>query len=111
MHDYATLARGVECYNIAKITLEKKSIVSQEAKLYTGTHNYNDDDFPLIAKPIYISKHAWIAASCFVGPGVNIEDGAILGACGVAFKNLDAWSIYIGNPAQKIKDRSILQDE
>jgi putative colanic acid biosynthesis acetyltransferase WcaF len=108
MEDYATLARGVDCYNIEKVFIGVKAIVSQDARIYTGSHNYNDIAFALIAKPIKIETRAWVAACCFVGPGVCVGEGAILGAAGVTFKDLESWSIYIGNPANKIKDRKRL---
>lgn len=109
MADYATLAPKVECYNIANISMGEKSIASQEAKLYTGTHDYNDVNFKLVAKPIIIKKNSWIAAGAFVGPGVCIGEGAILGARGVTFKDLEPWFIYAGNPAEKIKSRDALK--
>ncbi|XOV76899.1 MAG: hypothetical protein ACFHWZ_08825 [Phycisphaerales bacterium] len=37
-------------------------------------------DLPLIRPPIVIEDHAWIAADAFVGPGITVGEGAILGA-------------------------------
>jgi putative colanic acid biosynthesis acetyltransferase WcaF len=60
---------------------------------------------PLITKPIMIERRSWIATGAFVGPGVTISEGAILGAKSVTFKNLEKWTIYAGNPANIIKTR------
>ena len=61
--------------------------------------------FQLTASPITIGAGAWIAAEAFVGPGVEVGEGAVLGARGVAFRSLEAWTVYGGNPAKAIKPR------
>lgn len=107
LHDYACLANDVTCYSQAKITLLERAIVSQGAHLCTGSHDYNDPNFSLFAKPINIGKDAWVCAEAFIGPGVNVGEGAVLGARAVAFKNLEAWQVYSGNPAKAIKVRQV----
>ena len=107
LHDYACLANDVTCYSQAKITLHERAIVSQGAHLCTGSHDYNDPDFQLYAKPIIICKDAWVCAEAFIGPGVSVGEGAVLGARAVAFKNLEPWQVYSGNPAKAIKHRQI----
>lgn len=107
MHDYACLANEVTCYTQGKITLHERAIVSQGAHLCTGSHDYNDPDFSLYARPIEIGKDAWVCAEAFIGPGVTVGEGAVLGARAVTFKDLQAWQVYSGNPAQAIKQRQI----
>ncbi|MHA6686490.1 LbetaH domain-containing protein [Mesorhizobium sp. A556] len=102
---HASLGPGVICYNIARIVVRDFADVSQRAHLCTGTHNIDDPDFRLIAKPIMIGQQAWIAAEAFVGPGVTVGCGAVLGARGVAFRDLDDWTVYAGNPAKPIRKR------
>jgi putative colanic acid biosynthesis acetyltransferase WcaF len=106
-----TLGPRVQCYNIAPISIGRKAIVSQGAYLCTGTHDHRDPAFPLIARPISISDGAWVCANAFVGPGVTIGVGAILGATGVTFEDLESWTIYIGNPAVPKRRRSEAVDE
>ena len=36
--------------------------------------------------------------------GVSIGDNSIIGMSSVVTKNIDANSIYVGNPARKVKD-------
>ena len=60
---------------------------------------------PLLRPPVTVHDDAWIAAGAFVGPGVSVGEGAILGARSVAMKDLQAWTVYIGNPAVAVKDR------
>ena len=111
MERYATLARGVTCYNIARVELAARSVVSQGAHLCTGSHDYRDPDFPLFAKPITVGRRAWVCADAFVGPGVDIGEGAILAAGGVTFDALRPWTIYAGNPAAVRKQRPVIDDD
>jgi putative colanic acid biosynthesis acetyltransferase WcaF len=90
-----------------KITLKAYAIVSQGAHLCTGTHDVSDPDFRLFARPIVIGERAWVTASAFVGPGVTIGDGAILGARAVTFSDVAPWWIFVGNPARLLKKRVI----
>lgn len=105
MGPHASLGPGVICYNVAPVVLEDVAIVSQRAHLCTGTHDVDDPDFPLRAREIRIGSNAWIAAEAFVGPGVNVGEGAVLGARGVAFRDLNEWTVYAGNPAVPKRER------
>ncbi|WP_076997208.1 putative colanic acid biosynthesis acetyltransferase [Variovorax sp. KK3] len=103
--DRALLAERVNCYNMAPITLGQAALVSQGAHLCAGTHDIASPTFQLTASPITIGAGAWIAAEAFVGPGVTVGEGAVLGARAVAFRSLDAWTVYGGNPARALKPR------
>jgi len=106
MEDYVLIAQDVTCYNQARITLKRGSLVSQGAHLCCGTHDIYGSNFQLIAKEIVIGEGAWVAAEAFVGPGVTIGRRAVLGARGVAFKDLEENGIYVGNPAKLLKYRA-----
>ena len=43
--------------------------------LCSGIHSYNNKKFQLIAKPITIGAHVWVAAEAIVHPGVTIGEG------------------------------------
>lgn len=92
-------------YCLGLVTVGDRVTVSQDAYLCAGTHDYTTIEMPLLRPPIRIGDDAWVAAGAFVGPGVAVGAGAILGARGVAFKDLEAWTIYAGNPAQRVKVR------
>ncbi|MEQ1902195.1 MAG: putative colanic acid biosynthesis acetyltransferase [Devosia sp.] len=106
MAEYATLGRGVVCYAMARISLGPYALVSQRASLCAGTHDVDDPSFQLIVKPISIGERAWVAAEAFVGPGVTLGEGAVLGARAVTFRDLEPWTIYAGNPAKPIRRRN-----
>ncbi len=105
MEENALIGQRVICYAVAPIRICSDAIVSQGAHLCTGSHALNDPCFQLEARPITIGANAWVAAEAFVGPGVVLEEGAVLGARGVAFRNVPAWTIFAGNPARFLRER------
>lgn len=105
MEAYATLGPGAQCYCMAPITIEAYGLVSQRAHLCAGTHDIDDPYFQLQAWSIVVGRQAWVAAEAFVGPGVSIGEGAVLGARAVTVKNLEPWGVYAGNPARRLRER------
>jgi putative colanic acid biosynthesis acetyltransferase WcaF len=99
----STLGPRVRCYNQAPITIGAHTIVSQDSTLCAGTHDYRAENFQLITRPITLGAHVWIAAEAFVGPGVTVGDHAILGARGVAMRDIPDYEIHGGNPARFLK--------
>lgn len=107
MARHATLGPDVNCYNPAPIQLDERAVVSQGSHLCTASHDYNDPAFPLFVKPIQVGPGAWIAAECFVGPGVCVGAGAVLGARTVLFRDAPDFTVWIGNPAACKKTRPL----
>lgn len=90
---------------MATIVLGKRVVVSQGAHLCTGTHGYTSSSFPLYAKPINVGADAWICTEAFVGLGVQIGEGAVIGARAVAVRSQPAWMVCGGHPAHPLKPR------
>ena len=107
MDAYSVMGWDVICYCQDRIVIQEFATVSQRAHLCAGTHDIDDPNLQLITRPIVIEKHAWVAADAFVGPGVTLKEGAVLGARGVAFKDLDSWTVYAGNPAKSLRSRRV----
>lgn len=105
MKAYSVLADGVTCYNMAPIVIGENSIVSQRAFLCGGTHDFTRASNPLIVRPITIGANVWIAAEAFVGPGVTVPEGCVIGARAVVAGPLEPWMVYAGNPARAIRQR------
>lgn len=105
MEENSCIGPKSNIYTMAPIKLGAHSLVSQGAFLCTGSHNIDQKSFPLVTKPIEIGCHAWVAAEAFVGPGVKIGSGAVLGARSCAFHHLEPWTVYVGNPAIKRRTR------
>ncbi|MEO8660331.1 MAG: putative colanic acid biosynthesis acetyltransferase [Bryobacteraceae bacterium] len=109
MNDYSCLADDVDCYTVDRIVLGAHAIVSQYSYLCTATHDYRDPNFALIIRPIVLGDHSWVAARAFIGPGVSIGIGAVVGACSCVTKDVDPWVIVAGNPAVFLKPRTMRQ--
>lgn len=108
MGDHACIGPRVIVYSMADIRFGAHALASQGAHICAGTHDIDDPNFQLEARPIEIGEGAWVAAEAFVGPGVSIGDWAVLGARAVAFRDLEAWGVYAGNPAKRIRTRERL---
>lgn len=96
-----------EMYSVDKITIEDNVALAQHVLLYSASHDIYDPLFPTITAPIVIRSQSWLAACTFVGPGVTIGEGAVLGARSSAFSDLPPWSVCVGTPAKRIKDRAL----
>jgi putative colanic acid biosynthesis acetyltransferase WcaF len=105
---FSALGRGVEVYNYARITVGEQATVSQGTYLCSASHDFEDPTMPLIYHPITIGPQAWVAANCFVGPGVTIGEGAVVGACSVVVQDVPAWVVVAGNPARVIRPRRLI---
>lgn len=57
-------------------------------------------------KEIIIGKHSIVGAGSIILPGVILAEGTSVGAMSLVRKNTEAWSIYLGNPAKRLKNRN-----
>ena len=96
--DDCGIGDGATLYSMDLIKIGHRTTVSQGGYLCCGTHNYNDPKMPLVTRPIIVGDDAWICAEAFVFPGVTIGDGGIVGARGVATRNIPEWTVWAGNP-------------
>ena len=103
--NHAVIGPGVILYDMDRMVIGDYAIVSQRVHLCGGTHDPDDAHFQLVPKPITIEAKAWVAAEAFVGPGITVGEGAVLGARAVAVKDLEPWMIYGGNPAKPLRAR------
>lgn len=55
--------------------------------------------------PVIIGNDVWIGMGALILPGVNIGDGAVIGAYTVVSKNVDPYSVFVGNPGKVVKKR------
>jgi len=53
--------------------------------------------------PVKIGNKAWIGAHAIILKGVNIGEGAVVGAGSVVTKDVPDWTIAAGNPARIIR--------
>ena len=103
--NYVWIGENVWIDNLTNITIGNNVCLSQGATLLTGNHNYKKTGFDLSIKNINIEEGTWIGAKSIICPGVTCKSHSILTVGSIATKDLEPYSVYTGNPAEKIKDR------
>jgi putative colanic acid biosynthesis acetyltransferase WcaF len=102
LHDRACLGDRAVAYSLGEIEIMSDATVAQEAYLCTGTHEFSNPARPLQTSKILIGKSAFVGARAFVMPGVTIGEKAIVGACSVVTKDVNANTCVAGNPARLV---------
>jgi putative colanic acid biosynthesis acetyltransferase WcaF len=104
---YSWIGEGVWIDNLVQVTIGTHCCLSQGSFLLTGNHNYKKSSFDLITGSITLEEGVWIGAKSIVGPNVICQSHSVLSAGSCAFKNLEAYSIYQGNPAKFLRNREL----
>lgn len=93
---------------VGKLHIGNGTIIGPRLKVHTANHHYECNMIPYndeyIVKSVHIGNYVWIGADVSIMPGVNIGDGAVIGACSVVTK--DVPPIVGGNPARILKYRN-----
>ena len=105
--DWSAVGEHAIIYNLGPVTIGRAATVSQRAHLCAGTHDYTAPDMPLLKPPITIGDQVWVCADAFVGPGVHVGEGAVVGARAVAMRDVAPWTVVAGNPARPVKRREL----
>jgi putative colanic acid biosynthesis acetyltransferase WcaF len=104
---YSWLGENVWIDNLVKVKIGANCCLSQGAFLLTGNHNYKKSSFDLLTGEITLEDGVWIGAKATVCPGVICYSHSVLTVGSVASGKLEAYGIYRGNPAEKIREREI----
>ena len=101
----------------AGVALQDFSGLSQGVKIYTTSDNYDGSvmtnptvpqEFTgVIRAPVQIGKHAIVGSQSIILPGVTLGEGCAVGANSLVSKNAEAWSVYFGSPARRMKKRKM----
>ena len=93
--------------NLDEITIGKNCCISQGTMLLCGNHNYKKETFDLMIGPIKIEDGVWLGAQSMLTPHSLCKTHSVLAVQSVGSGTLEAYSVYRGNPAVKIKNRVI----
>lgn len=104
---YSCIGPNTIIYNKDYVIIEDNVVISQNSTLCTASHDIEDIKHTLVTAPIIVENRAWVASEAFIGMGVRIGEGAVVGARAAVFKNVKPWTVVGGNPAKYIKDRVI----
>ena len=101
----AKIGKHVHIYSSTIIWFPWNLEIGHRVHVCAGTHDYTDPALPLLRPEIRIGNQTWICANTFIGPDIEIGEGAVIGAGTVMVKDAEPWGVYAGNPAKYIKKR------
>ena len=107
------------CYLSGNVAIGKWCAIAHELRVRSSNHaveypnmqaklnvRYGFVDVHGVEKgAVYVGNACWLGDRVTVLSGVNIGDGAIIGAGAVVTKDVPPFSIAVGNPARVIKQR------
>lgn len=99
MKGFNSISAGASLYSSGQEINEGKFFGGNVIGEYAAAHTY---------KKIVLEENTSVGTNAVVLPGVTIHKGAAIGALSLVTKSLEPWGIYIGIPAKKIKDRTVI---
>lgn len=98
--DHSWIGDDVVFYSLDTITVGSHCVISQKSYLCCGSHRTDDRAFGLQTAPITIGNGAWLAADCFVAPGVCVGANTVVGARSSIYQSLPPGHFCVGNPCR-----------
>ncbi len=105
---------GYQCV-ITKATIGRYCSIGDHVTIGPGEHSLTsistshfigmNDYAMLTSKPCSIGNDVWIGTDAIILRGIEIGDGAVIGANSVVTKNIPPFAIAVGSPARIIKYR------
>lgn len=92
----------------AEIYIGNNVAIGPGVTLFGAGHDYSEYSLPDNAENIIINDYVWIGGNSTILQGVEIGEGAVVGANSVVTKNVEPYSIVVGNPAKFIKKRELV---
>lgn len=80
--------------------------IGPEAAILTLGHDPMSSGFENKGGEVRVGDRVWIGYRAIILPGIEIGEGAVVGAGAVVTKDVPPYTIVAGNPARKIADRS-----
>jgi len=107
--DYTWIGEGVWIDNLVKVSIGANCCLSQDALLICGNHNFKKATFDLMVGEITLEDGVWIGARSILAGNTYCKSHSVLALQSVASGYLDAYTIYRGNPAEKVKIREVTE--
>lgn len=117
IYDYVHIAAYTALFaGNSQIILNSYSGISSRSVIYAESDDYSGDYMtnPLIPEQykhihsakVNIGKYVIVGTGGTILPGVTIGEGASVGAMSLINRDIEPWTINVGIPCKKIKERS-----
>jgi acetyltransferase-like isoleucine patch superfamily enzyme len=106
--DRVIIAYGVQISAAQSVVIEDDAAISGGAVIVDHIHDHRHRHLPVIQAPlskpapVRIGKGSFLGVHCFIGPGVQIGEHAVVAANAVVLNDVPAYTLAIGNPAQVV---------
>ena len=115
--NYVHISAYSAIYGGAGVVMEDYTGLSPRCAILSESDNFSGESMinpfvPNEFKPgfirgrVVLKKFVQIGANSTIFPGVELGEGAAVGAHSLVIKSCDAWGIYAGVPVKRIKGRS-----
>lgn len=111
IYDGVCIGPRTNIYNLGRLVLRERCVVSQEAMLCGGTHDLSSRRLPLLVGDTEVGQDVFVGARALILPGVNLGEGSVVGAGAVVTKDVEPWTVVGGNPAKFIKKRELKENK
>ena len=102
----------------ARVMIGKYCAIGSDVKIISSNHDitkanlqskfatdFFNQSIDVLKGETKIGNNVWIGDSVIILPGVQVGDGAVLGAGSIVTKNIPPFVVAVGNPAKVIKFR------
>jgi acetyltransferase-like isoleucine patch superfamily enzyme len=100
--DYSLISWNVVMMDTPRLPLEPTKRRAELKRLCETRSSAFQPSGPA-ARPIRIGKNVWIGFDCCLLPGIEIGDGAVVGARSVVNSDIAPFTVVAGNPARTIR--------
>ncbi|BBO81293.1 acetyltransferase [Desulfosarcina ovata subsp. sediminis] len=96
IEDFCNISHGTKIYSKADDLSGEYLVNPLVPEKYTN----------VVSGCVTLKRYCMVATLCVILPNVTIQEGTVLGALSLLTRSLPEWSIFVGNPARKIRKRS-----
>ncbi len=102
---------GKDCVVPDNVKIGRYVMMAPDVVILGQNHQFDRVDIPMMlqghsdAQPVVIGDDVWIGQRVIILPGIQIGNGAIIGAGTVVTKDVPPYAVVAGNPGRVVKMR------
>lgn len=98
--DRASINAFVHIWGAGGVRIGQRTMVASHTAISSITHDYDSDEMyrTVVTRPITIGNDVWIGTHAVILPGIQIGDGAVIGASCVVTRDVPPRAIVMGVP-------------